>query len=164
MLLILHLHPNALPPALPACQGDLQQLPVQQSHHAGQHRQSGSAGRRHPQCPSTRHVQGAAAAGDAYRFSAAHGSFPAEEEESIEKSANLLACVWNKNCLMAVDDLISSASDVTNPEVSYHTLLTLSVQRLCEAYLKIFNSFSQTEMIVLCGTVLFSSLYRGHLF
>lgn len=57
--------------AFPQGPRDLQQVPVQQSHHPGQHRQPGPAGRRHSQRPSPRHVQGAAAAGDrAPRFPA----------------------------------------------------------------------------------------------
>lgn len=59
-IVLIQTHP---PAAVPESQRDLQQLPVQQGHHAGQHRQPGPTGRRRPHLSATRYVQDAAASG-----------------------------------------------------------------------------------------------------
>lgn len=59
-IVLIQTHP---PAAVPESQRDLQQLPVQQGHHAGQHRQPGPTGRRRPHLSAARYVQDAAASG-----------------------------------------------------------------------------------------------------
>lgn len=52
-----------LPEAVPKSWRDLQQLPLQQGHHASQHRQPGPAGGRRPHLATAGYVQDAAATG-----------------------------------------------------------------------------------------------------
>lgn len=65
-----------LPAAVPESWRNLQQLPVQQGHHAGQHRQPGPAGWRRPHLPTAQHVQDAAATGTRNTAAAVTSSHP----------------------------------------------------------------------------------------